>query len=170
VFKTALAQLRIAASVGFGRPFSRWSLDHVIDATKETIADSSARANVGPSVRAKGRRNTVAERNISDVAWKAHQSNNNDVGFTLDQTEAGVLSGQAEATIHGAPNAVLFRGTVGQGSLVQGDRVQIVVNWEQGGQGYYAGSFAPKGRLWGNTFSLANPTWQATWVSDREFV
>jgi phenylacetate-CoA ligase len=36
VFKTALAQLRIAASVGFGRPFSRWSLDHVIDAIKET--------------------------------------------------------------------------------------------------------------------------------------
>jgi len=36
VFKTALAQLRIAASVGLGRPFAQWSLDHLIDAIKET--------------------------------------------------------------------------------------------------------------------------------------
>jgi phenylacetate-CoA ligase len=36
VFKTALAQLWIAASVGLGRPFAQWSLEHLIDATKET--------------------------------------------------------------------------------------------------------------------------------------
>jgi hypothetical protein len=36
VFKTALAQLRIAASVGLGKPFAQWSLEHLIDATKET--------------------------------------------------------------------------------------------------------------------------------------
>jgi phenylacetate-CoA ligase len=36
MFKTALAQLRIAASVGLGRPFSKWSLDHLVDAIKET--------------------------------------------------------------------------------------------------------------------------------------
>jgi len=36
VFKTALAQLRFAASVGLGRPFAQWSLDHLIDAIKET--------------------------------------------------------------------------------------------------------------------------------------
>jgi phenylacetate-CoA ligase len=36
VFKTALAQLRIAASVGLGRPFTQWSLEHLIDTIKET--------------------------------------------------------------------------------------------------------------------------------------
>jgi phenylacetate-CoA ligase len=36
VFKTALAQLRIASSVGLGRTFSQSALDHLIDAIKET--------------------------------------------------------------------------------------------------------------------------------------
>ncbi|HET6662100.1 MAG TPA: hypothetical protein VFH16_19505 [Rubrobacter sp.] len=36
MFKTAVAQLRFAASVGLGRPFAQWSLDHLIDAIKET--------------------------------------------------------------------------------------------------------------------------------------
>jgi hypothetical protein len=42
VFKTALAQLRIAASVGLGRPFAQWSLDHLIDAIKETRREFGA--------------------------------------------------------------------------------------------------------------------------------
>jgi hypothetical protein len=36
MFKTALAQSRIGASVGFGISFSQWSLEHLIDAIKET--------------------------------------------------------------------------------------------------------------------------------------
>jgi len=36
VFVTALAQLRFAMSVGFGRPFSAWSLERLIEAIKET--------------------------------------------------------------------------------------------------------------------------------------
>ena len=42
VFKTAVAQLRFAASVGLGRPFARWSLDHLIDAIKETKREFGA--------------------------------------------------------------------------------------------------------------------------------
>jgi phenylacetate-CoA ligase len=42
VFKTALAQLRIAASVGLGRSFSQSSLDHVIDSIKETRREFGA--------------------------------------------------------------------------------------------------------------------------------
>jgi phenylacetate-CoA ligase len=42
VFKTAVAQLRIAASVGLGRPFAQWSLDHLIDAMKETKREFGA--------------------------------------------------------------------------------------------------------------------------------
>jgi phenylacetate-CoA ligase len=33
---TAIAQLRFAASVAFGLPFSRWSLDRLVDAVRET--------------------------------------------------------------------------------------------------------------------------------------
>ena len=36
MFKTALAQLRIAASLGLGRPFSLSALDYLINAGKET--------------------------------------------------------------------------------------------------------------------------------------
>jgi phenylacetate-CoA ligase len=42
VFKTAAAQLRIAASVGLGRPFAQWSLDHLIDAIRETKREFGA--------------------------------------------------------------------------------------------------------------------------------
>jgi phenylacetate-CoA ligase len=42
VFKTAVAQLRFAASVGFGRPFAQWSLDQLIDAIKETKREFGA--------------------------------------------------------------------------------------------------------------------------------
>ena len=42
MFKTALAQLRFAASVGLGRPFAQWSLDHLIDAIKETRREFGA--------------------------------------------------------------------------------------------------------------------------------
>jgi phenylacetate-CoA ligase len=42
VFKTAVAQLRFAASVGLGRPFAQWSLDHLIDAIKETRLEFGA--------------------------------------------------------------------------------------------------------------------------------
>jgi len=42
VFKTALAQLRIAASVGLGSPFAQWSLDDLIDAIKETKREFGA--------------------------------------------------------------------------------------------------------------------------------
>ena len=42
MFKTAAAQLRIAASVGLGRPFAQWSLDHLIDAIKETKREFGA--------------------------------------------------------------------------------------------------------------------------------
>jgi phenylacetate-coenzyme A ligase PaaK-like adenylate-forming protein len=42
VFKTAVAQLRFAASVGLGRPFAQWSLDHLIDAIKETRREFGA--------------------------------------------------------------------------------------------------------------------------------
>jgi len=37
-----VAQLRFAASVGFGRPFAQWSLDHLIDAIKETKREFGA--------------------------------------------------------------------------------------------------------------------------------
>jgi phenylacetate-CoA ligase len=42
VFKTAVAQLRFAASVGLGRPFAQWSLDHLIEAIKETKREFGA--------------------------------------------------------------------------------------------------------------------------------
>jgi phenylacetate-coenzyme A ligase PaaK-like adenylate-forming protein len=42
VFKTAVAQLRFAASVGLARPFAQWSLDHLIDAIKETRREFGA--------------------------------------------------------------------------------------------------------------------------------
>src|SRR5215211_1554859 len=42
VFKTAVAQLRFAASVGLGRPFAQWSLDHLIDAMRETKREFGA--------------------------------------------------------------------------------------------------------------------------------
>jgi phenylacetate-CoA ligase len=42
VFETALAQLRLAASVGFGRPFAKWSLDRLIDAMSETKREFGA--------------------------------------------------------------------------------------------------------------------------------
>ena len=42
MFKTAAAQLRIAASVGLGRPFAQWSLDHLIDAIRETKREFGA--------------------------------------------------------------------------------------------------------------------------------
>jgi hypothetical protein len=55
------------------------------------------------------------------------------------------------------------------GSLVRGDRVQIVVDWNQGSRGKYVGSFDLSGRLSGITFDLANPSSQAPWFSDRLF-
>jgi phenylacetate-coenzyme A ligase PaaK-like adenylate-forming protein len=42
VFKTALTQLRIAASVGLGKPFSQSSLNHLVDAIKETRREFGA--------------------------------------------------------------------------------------------------------------------------------
>ena len=42
MFKTAAAQLRIAASVGLGWPFAQWSLDHLIDATRDTKREFGA--------------------------------------------------------------------------------------------------------------------------------
>jgi phenylacetate-CoA ligase len=42
VFKTAVAQLRFAASVGLGRLFAQWSLDPLIDAIRETKREFGA--------------------------------------------------------------------------------------------------------------------------------
>jgi hypothetical protein len=42
VFATALAQLRFAMSVGFGRPFSAWSLGRLVEAIKETQREFGA--------------------------------------------------------------------------------------------------------------------------------
>jgi phenylacetate-CoA ligase len=42
VFKTAVAQLRFVASIGLGRPFAQWSLDHLIDAIRETKREFGA--------------------------------------------------------------------------------------------------------------------------------
>jgi hypothetical protein len=61
-------------------------------------------------------------------------------------------------------------GTVDRaGSLVRGNMVQVVVDWNQGSRGKYVGNFDLSGRLFGNTFDLANPSSQATWFSDKLF-
>jgi hypothetical protein len=122
----------------------------------------------GGSVPTSERRNTVAERDISSGAWTAQQSNNHGVRFNLDQTQDGRLSGTADAFPLGGGNS--FSGTLDEaGSLVRGNMVQIVVDWSQGSRGKYVGSFDLSGRLFGNTFDLANPQSQATWFSDKIF-
>jgi len=113
------------------------------------------------------RRNTVAERDISTGTWTAHQSNNIDVRFTLDQKKDGRLSGRAEAI----PLADGERdsGDVVEFSVVRGNDVQIIVDWSGGSKGKYVGRFDLSGRLSGNAFDLANPQSQATWFSDKLF-
>jgi hypothetical protein len=44
VLETAVAQLRFALSLGFGRPFHTPSLDHLIDALRETQHEFGAGA------------------------------------------------------------------------------------------------------------------------------
>jgi hypothetical protein len=110
----------------------------------------------------------VAERDISSGAWTANQSNNWGTRFNLDQTDGGQLSGDATAFPLGGGNEMF--GTVDRaGSLVRGNVAQIVVDWNQGSRGKYVGSFDLSGRLFGNTFDLANPSSQATWFSDKLF-
>ncbi len=110
----------------------------------------------------------MAERDISSGAWTANQSNNWGTRFNLDQTNSGQLSGDATAFPLGGGDEMF--GTVDSSdSLVQGNRVQIVVDWNQGSRGQYNGTFDLGGRLSGNTFDLANPSSQATWFSDRTF-
>jgi len=110
----------------------------------------------------------VAERDISSGAWTAHQSNGFGTRFNLDQTNNGQLSGDATAFPLGGGDEMF--GTVdNSGSLVRGDRVQIVVDWNQGSRGKYVGSFDLSGRLSGISFDLANPSSQATWFSDKLF-
>jgi len=110
----------------------------------------------------------VAERNISSGAWTANQSNGFGTRFNLDQTDNGQLSGDASAFPLGGGDEMF--GTVdSDGSLVRGDRVQIVVDWNQGSRGKYVGGFDFSGRLSGQTFDLANPQSQANWFSDKLF-
>ncbi len=110
----------------------------------------------------------AAERDISSDPWTAHQSNNTDVRFNLDQTQNGHFKGDADAFPLGGGRA--FSGTVDEeGSLRQGDRVQIVVNWETGSRGKYIGDFDFSGRLSGNGFDLKNPQSQALWFSEETF-
>ena len=110
----------------------------------------------------------MAERDISSGAWTANQSNNWGARFNLDQTDSGQLSGDATAFPLGGGDQMF--GTVdSDGSLVRGNTAQIVVDWNQGSRGKYVGSFDLSGRLFGNSFDLANPSSQATWFSDKLF-
>ena len=110
----------------------------------------------------------MAERNISSGSWTANQSNRIRTRFNLDQTGNGQLSGDATAfPLSGGDE--MFGTVDSAGSLVRGERVQIVVDWSQGSRGKYVGSFDLSGRLFGNSFDLANPQSQATWFSDKLF-
>jgi hypothetical protein len=111
----------------------------------------------------------VAERDISSGPWTAHQSNNHDVRFNLDQDENGKLSGTADAIPLGDDPGDPFSGTVIDFSSVQENRVQIVVDWSQGSRGKYIGAFDFSGRLSGNTFDINNPGAQALWFSEETF-
>ena len=110
----------------------------------------------------------MAERNISSGSWTANQSNGIRTRFNLDQTGNGQLSG--DATAFPIDGGEVGHGTVdSSGSLVRGDRVQIVVDWNQGSRGKYVGSFDLSGRLFGNAFDLSDDQSQATWFSDKLF-
>ena len=110
----------------------------------------------------------MAERNISSGAWTANQSNGFGTRFNLDQSDSGQLSGDATA-FPLAGGDQMFGTVDSDGSVVRGDRVQIVVDWNQGSRGKYVGGFDFSGRLSGQTFDLANPTSQANWFSDKLF-
>jgi hypothetical protein len=104
---------------------------------------------------------------ITSGAWTAHQSNRWDVRFNLDQT-GGNLSGEADATpLDGGAG---MHGTLdSQGSLVQGETVQIVVDWDPGPKGKYIGNFDFSNRLSGHSFDLNHPSSQALWFSEETF-
>ena len=109
----------------------------------------------------------AVKQDIGDGTWTAHQSNNTDVRFNLDQTQDGRLTGNADAIPlgGGAP----FSGTLDKESLMRGTRVQIIVNWSTGSRGKYIGDFDFNGRLSGNGFDLKNPQSQALWFSEDTF-
>jgi hypothetical protein len=93
--------------------------------------------------------------------WIAHQDNGYDVHFNLLQTGHN-LQGFARYT----PGDVLsdkVRGTV------IGDKFHVVVVWNNGLAGDYAGNFGLDTRLRGLTFEVTHPRRQANWVSNRPF-
>jgi phenylacetate-coenzyme A ligase PaaK-like adenylate-forming protein len=80
MFTTALAQLRFAASVGLGRPFSLWSLERLIDAmsdTKEefgTIGAEDAGLLAGPTLDEETHREIQLRRFRTQAVWGARQT------------------------------------------------------------------------------------------------
>lgn len=80
MFATALAQLRFAASVGLGRPFSRWSLERLIDAMRETrrefgeIGTEGAGLLAGPTLDEETRREVHLRRFRTQAARGARQT------------------------------------------------------------------------------------------------
>jgi hypothetical protein len=122
-----------------------------------------------PGVAKRERRTAVALRDISNGEWTAIQSNNWEVLFDLNQTPEGKLSGDADAIPQFAGGETMDGGVDPNNSLLQENSVRIRVNWETGSKGEYSGGFNGKGRIVGQTFDVAHPSSQATWVSDETF-
>ena len=81
MFKTALAQLRIAASVGFGKSFSQWPLEHLIDAIKDTKrefgsieSEEGASHLGGPILDEEARRELHVRRFRTQAVWAAQET------------------------------------------------------------------------------------------------
>ena len=100
---------------------------------------------------------------------RAHQSNNWDVRFNLNQTPEGKLSGDADAFPNFEGGNSMHGGVDTDTSRVQGNSVIITINWDPGNRGQYVGNFDLGGRLVGTTFDLDNPSSQATWFSNDFF-
>src|SRR5215217_21741 len=80
MFATAVAQLRFAMSVGFGRPFSAWSLERLIKAIKETerefgsIEAEGVELLSGPTLDEETRREAQLRRFVTQAKRAAHQT------------------------------------------------------------------------------------------------
>lgn len=96
--------------------------------------------------------------------WSAFQSNGARADFEIDQSPPG---GQ-KITGTGSHSDGAVQGA-GRGR-VQGNQFHFKMKWNDGTVGVYNGNFGLDGFLTGVTFDERNPSSQATWRSNTEFV
>jgi hypothetical protein len=101
--------------------------------------------------------------------FTVEQSNGYSPVFDLVQ-QGSQISGSAHYEKAGSVAGFVVKGTVGQGSNINGANFHIIIIWDNDTRGSYSGTFDSSGKLTGTTFDELHPTSKANWsVNNRQF-